>query len=147
MKRIGAQKASLVCMVIMGVFISILSGCGGGGGGTWTEPVTPSTVKVTSSVPANGAKDVFTNARIRATFSGAMDPASITSTTFTVQPSGPPLGQKVVGVVSYDAATRTATFTPPASNLAASTTYTATITTGTKDPAGNPLAKIGRAHV
>jgi hypothetical protein len=45
----------------------------------------------------------------------------------------------VTGTVTYDAPTKTATLTPSA-NLASSTTYTATITIGVEDAAGNPLA-------
>ena len=83
MKRFGEQKAYLVCMVIMSVFISILSGCSGGGGGVWNEPV--SSVTVTSTVPVNAAASVAINSKITATFSGVMDPATIISpaTSFT----------------------------------------------------------------
>jgi hypothetical protein len=59
-----------------------------------------------------------------------MDNATITTSTFT-------LGG-VAGTVSYNAGTRTATF-DPTSNLAYGRTYTATITTGAKDLAGNSL--------
>jgi hypothetical protein len=45
----------------------------------------------------------------------------------------------VTGTVAYDASTRIARFTPT-NALAASTAYTATITTGAKDAAGNALA-------
>jgi hypothetical protein len=133
MKRFGAQKAYLVCMVIMSVFISILSGCGGGGGGTWTEPVTASSVTVTSTDPANGETGVFLNTAISATFSGTVDSASLTTTTFTVKQ-----GTTVIpGTVTYTPIT--AVFSPT-NILAANTEYTATITTGVKDSAGNALA-------
>lgn len=62
-----------------------------------------------------------------------MNPLTITAATFTLKRGLTP----VSGAVSY--AGVTATFTP-AVNLAASTTYTATITTGAKDLAGNALA-------
>jgi len=45
----------------------------------------------------------------------------------------------VAGTVSYNAATREATFTPTAS-LTANTNYTATVSTGAKDAGGNPIA-------
>jgi hypothetical protein len=70
-----------------------------------------------------------------------MDPASITTTTFTVQASGLPLGAPIGGTVSYNVANKTATFKPPVSNLAPDTFYTATITTGTRNSAGKALAK------
>jgi hypothetical protein len=73
-----------------------------------------------------------------ATFSAAMNPATINSTTFTLTaPGTPPVA--VAGTVSYDAASDAATFTPT-SPLALNTLYTATITTGAQDLAGDPLA-------
>src|SRR5476649_2781468 len=85
MKRFGAQTGYLVFMLIVGVFISILPGCGGGGGGHWNEPVTTSSVTVTSTDPANGETGVFRNAAISATFSGAVDSVSLTTATFSVK--------------------------------------------------------------
>jgi len=93
--------------------------------------MTPPTVSFT--VPANAAAGVPINQKVSATFSEAMDPATITTAMFTLQ-----LGATAVaGTVSYIGATGTFT---PSSNLAANTTYTATITTGAKDLAGNALA-------
>jgi hypothetical protein len=67
-----------------------------------------------------------------------MNPATINSTTFTVTaPGTPPVA--VAGTVSYDAASAAATFTPT-SPLALNTLYTATITMGAQDIAGDPLA-------
>jgi len=102
---------------------------------SWTtvEETTPPTVA--STVPVDLATGVAINATVNATFSEAMDPATITISTFTLAVQG---GASVTGAVGYNALTRTATFTP-AGNLA-SATYTATITTGVKDPAGNALA-------
>ena len=60
-----------------------------------------------------------------------MDPSSLNQTTFTVSNGG-----AVAGTVSYSGTT--ATFTPTAA-LTASTLYTATITTGATDAAGNAL--------
>ena len=103
----------------------ILSGCGGGGG-TDTLPGAPT---VLSTSPSNTATGVAVNSTITATFSTAMLPSSITPTTFTVM--------GVTGTVAYSGTT--ATFTP-STNLASATTFTAKITTGAKDSAGNPLA-------
>lgn len=93
---------------------------------------TPPTVSSTS--PVNNATGVLTTAIITAKFSEAIDPATITSTTFGVSAGGVP----VTGTVDYNAATFTATFTPTV--LSYATTYTATITTGVKDLAGNAMA-------
>src|SRR2546427_5059356 len=62
-----------------------------------------------------------------------MDPLTITPVTFTLKQGT----KAVTGTVSY--AGVTATFTP-AGNLAPLTVYTATVTTGARDLAGNALA-------
>ncbi|MGA2743271.1 MAG: Ig-like domain-containing protein [Candidatus Sulfotelmatobacter sp.] len=91
-----------------------------------------------SIAPAIGATGICQNTLVVATFSAAMSPSTINSTTFTLTaPGTPPVA--VAGTVSYDAASDAATFTP-ASPLALNTLYTATITTGVQDLAGNPLA-------
>ena len=95
--------------------------------------ITPPTVISTN--PANTATGVPLNQKVTATFSEAMNPAMIGTTTFTLMQGATP----VSGAVTYIAAGTTATFTPT-SNLATSTIYTATITTGVTDLAGNHLA-------
>jgi len=90
---------------------------------------------ITLENPADLAIGVALNASVNATFSEAMDPASIT---FTVQTFGPPLGAALGGVVSYDSQTNIATFTPT-SNLTANTKYQTTVATA-NDLSGNPLA-------
>jgi hypothetical protein len=96
--------------------------------------VVPPTVVLTD--PANGATNVPLNQIVSATFSKAMDPATINSATFKLTGLG---GTAVSGLVAYGAIGNTLTFTPT-SSLAPSTLFTATITTGAKDLAGNPLA-------
>jgi Bacterial Ig-like domain/Fibronectin type III domain len=91
---------------------------------------TPPTVSSTS--PANSVTGVPINTAINATFSEAMDPASITTATFTLKAGSTSIG----GTVSYSGTT--ATFTP-SSFLAYNTTFTATITTGVRDLAGNAM--------
>jgi hypothetical protein len=72
-----------------------------------------------------------------ATFSEAMNPTTINTTTFTLTSGAPPIA--VAGAVTYDVPSHVATFTPT-NPLALSTLYTATITTGAQDLFGNPLA-------
>ena len=74
-----------------------------------------------------------------ATFTEAMDPLTITTATFGL--SGPG-DTAVAGTVSYDPGNFIATFTPTAS-LAASTSYTATVTAEATDLSGNPLGTTG----
>ncbi len=83
---------------------------------------------VISTIPASGATAVPTNQIITATFSAAMDPATITASgTFTVTGAA---NAAVLGSVSYVGLT--ATFTPT-SALPANTQFTATISTAAKD--------------
>jgi hypothetical protein len=83
--------------------------------------------------PLNNAINVARNKIVSLTFSEAMDPSTISATTFTVKQGT----TAVAGVVNYSGTT--ATFTA-ANSYAASMSYTATITTGAKDLAGNALA-------
>jgi hypothetical protein len=91
---------------------------------------------VTSTIPADLATDVPLNQAVSATFSKAMNPATINGATFTLTGPGT---TAVSGLVAYAAVGNTLIFTP-AANLAPSTLFTATITTGTTDLAGNALA-------
>src|SRR5205814_1537263 len=88
---------------------------------------------VSATVPANAATGVSISGNVAATFSEAMNPSTITPGTFTLKRGT----TAVAGTVSY--AGVTATFTP-ASALAPLTTFTATVTTGARDLAGNALA-------
>ena len=90
---------------------------------------------VTATSPANVGLNVPINSKVTATFSAAMDPASLTTTTFAVKQGG----TSVAGAVTLDAATNTATFTPTAP-LTFSLVYTSTISTGAKDLGGTALA-------
>src|SRR5271168_5190775 len=109
------------------------AGVGLGANFVWTFTTAPPPT-VVSTVPTNGATAVPVNTPITATFSEAMNAATITAATFTVTGPG---ATPVPGAVTY--AGTTATFTPNAI-LANSTPFTATITTGAKDPTGAPLA-------
>ena len=98
---------------------------------------TPPTVTAIS--PANGSTVCLTTT-VSATFSEAMDAASINTTTFRVTDAG----VAVAGSVSYDAATRVASFVATAAaGFAPSRSFVVTIVSGAagvKDLAGNPLA-------
>lgn len=100
-------------------------------------PITPvgdvTAPVVNSNGPSNASINVIRNPMVTATFSEAMMASTINAATFTVNDGVNP----VSGVVSY--AGTTAQFAP-AGQLAANTTFTATISTGAKDLAGNALA-------
>ena len=107
---------------------------------TFTTAALPIVVPptVVSTIPLDLATDVPLNQVVSATFSKAMNPATISSATFTLTaPGTPPVA--VPGLVAYAAVGNTLTFTPTA-NLAPSTLFTATITTGAQDLTGTPLA-------
>ena len=95
--------------------------------------------ELVSTVPANGATAVPLNQAVSATFSKAMNPLTITTGTFQLTGPG---ATAIAGTVSYDAINFIATFTPTAL-LTASTAYTATVTNGATDLAGNPLGTTG----
>lgn len=88
---------------------------------------------VVSVTPVSNATSVAVNGKPSATFSEAMNSSTITSSTFTLKQGT----TSVAGTVSYSGTT--ATFTPSAA-LTGNTVYTATVTTGAKDAAGNAIA-------
>jgi hypothetical protein len=96
---------------------------------------TPPTV--TSVSPANGATGVSSGTTVTATFSEAINASTVTGSTFQLRDAG----NNLVGA-SVSTSGNQITLTPAVS-LAASTTYTVTITggaSGVKDLAGNALA-------
>jgi hypothetical protein len=106
---------------------------------TTTAPADTTAPTITARAPVAGATGVAASSTVSATFSEAMAPASISTSTFELRSSTNVL---VSATVSYNASTNTAVLTPGAA-LAAGATYTATVkggATGVKDLAGNPLA-------
>ncbi|MGM0594067.1 MAG: ice-binding family protein [Pseudomonadota bacterium] len=102
--------------------------------GTATDDASPT---VSSTEPADNTTDFYLNRNITATFSESLNPATVDASSFTVEETTS--GTVVAGVVSYNDAVMQATFNPD-SNLSASVDYTATLTTGVEDLAGNALA-------
>ena len=97
--------------------------------------VTPPTVAV---VPVEGASSVAVDSTIVWTFSEAIQVGSVNSTSFYLIENGTGL---VVGTLTQSLDKMEITFTP-ASNLTASTSFTAFATTGIKDLNGNALASM-----
>jgi Ice-binding-like/Bacterial Ig-like domain len=129
MRKVMISKFPAVATISIFAFLFILliAGCG--------REQAPATLPLVVTVtPANGATAVPVSSLLTATFNKAMNPTSINTSTFTV---AGPAGAPVTGTVTYSGTT--ATFTP-ATMLAASSMYTATITTGAKDSAGDALA-------
>ncbi|MBD1538167.1 Ig-like domain-containing protein [Arthrobacter sp. S13_S34] len=125
-KEAGSTTAPKLVLTLSG------SGGGGGGGGDTTAPV------VSGTSPAGGATGVAVSTNVTATFSEAMNTSTIDTNTFTLKTGT----TTVTGAVSLNSTGNTATLNP-GTDLAAGTTYTATIkggSTGAKDAAGNALA-------
>lgn len=128
-------------MIILTILLAaaVLSGCGGDYngpklGGTTTIDVTPPYIISTS--PTNSATNVSLTATISVTFSEPMDTTTVTTGTFTL--TGGPI--TVTGISWFGTTRAILNYT---GSLAAATTYTATMTTGPTDQAGNPLL-VGR---
>ncbi len=126
------------------VLLAALAGCGGGGGGGGSAgsgnggnsgPPDTTAPTVAQMSPGEDASGVGTNGRLTVTFSEAMSPAAINAANFRLT-SGV---DAVPGTVTFDAANNIAVF-QSTSTLAPDTRYTATMVTGIKDVAGNPLA-------
>lgn len=141
------------------VLLACLGGCGGGaggpggganagnGGGSGPPDLIPPSVSAMS--PGEDSSGMGPNSRPTATLSEAMipevitavDPATHTPANFRLTDGTTTNGiiNSVSGTVSYDVTNHIAVFAP-ATPLGPGTRYTATIITGVKDLAGNPLA-------
>jgi len=97
------------------------------------ESADSTTPTVLSNTPVDNATGAA-NGRISATFSEAMDPTSLTSSTFTLTS-----GTAIPGTVIYTSANSTAVFWP-AAQLERAGSFTATITTGAISALGVALA-------
>jgi len=107
-----------------------LAACGGGGGsGDTTAPT------VSSHNPASGATSVAVDAAVDATFSEKV--TGVTTSTFTLTPSG---GSALTGTsVNHNSGNNESLSHP---NLQTNTKYTATLTGGITDSAGNALSPV-----
>jgi hypothetical protein len=103
---------------------------------TAVESVHPT---VTLTDPANSTTGVVISSSVKATFSEAMDPSTISTATFTLTKTATP-GTLITGTVTYNSVTNIATFKPSIS-LDANTDYTATITTVATNLAGIHLVE------
>ena len=113
--------------------VSATNAVGTGSASSPSNAVTPAVPPaVTSVTPASGATGVAVSAAPTATFSQAVTPSTVS---FTVVDSS---GNNVAGSVSFNAADTVATFTPT-NPLAASVTYTATVS-GAQNASGTSMS-------
>jgi hypothetical protein len=101
---------------------------------TFTTELDTTAPTVTGTSPANNATGVTVGSAVTVTFSEQMDATTLTGTTFTLKTTAGNIA--VAGTVSPLG--NVVTFTPTGA-LTANTNYTATVTTGAKDVAGNTL--------
>ncbi len=104
---------------------------------TWTFLTGPAPA-VTARTPGVNATGVGRTANITATFSEAMQAATMTAANATVRLGTTATGTLISSAVSYNATTRVLTINPGVT-LAANTVYTVRLSTGIRDAAGNPL--------
>tara|TARA_R110002124_G_scaffold109723_3_gene263130 strand:+ start:3772 stop:5187 length:1416 start_codon:yes stop_codon:yes gene_type:complete len=114
------------------IFLAVfIGGCKDSGTGADDSDTQAPAVMTTS--PTIDAVDIAHNINITITFSEEMDASTINATTFTLKQGT----ASIAGAVTYSSSI--ATFAP-SSLLEENLVYTATITTGAKDLAGNSLA-------
>jgi hypothetical protein len=101
-----------------------------------TTPTPSTSPTVWCTHPADGAIRVPHYTGIFVSFNRAMDPTTITSSTFLL--SGPN-NTLVPGEITYPASGTGTVFFSPSINLSLSTTYKVTLTSEIKDLEGNPL--------
>lgn len=150
---------------IPALLVTLATGCGSGadtGTGATAAPnllAASAAVKgtapvITSTHPANnasnvptsskGSNNVLTGTAVTASFSVAMDPATVRSAAstkkpaFTLQKTNGPIEP---GTVVMNAANTVATFTPVASALSPNTSYTASVNTTVKSAGGVKMSK------
>jgi hypothetical protein len=92
--------------------------------------------KVTATSPAKGATGVGRRANVTATFSEAMDAATINGTSFKLFKAG--TTNRVGAAVTYNATNQKAVLNPN-NDLRAGTKYKAVVNSSATDLAGNPL--------
>ncbi len=96
---------------------------------------------ISSTIPADASTDVPVGSPISLTFTEAMDPITVTTDTLTLHTGGSDIRGTILINTSKTGSSRLssiATF-KPYGDLAPYTTYTAKITAGAKDLAGNTL--------
>lgn len=138
MNKIQTYTKSLIALFIV-MLAASLSACldGSSNNGNSTTTVIDSKLTVTATGPVADAVGVATNSLVTATFSEAMNAATLNSSSFSV---GVPGASAMTGNVTLNAATNTAIFKVSGGDFTASTAYTATITSAAESADGKSLA-------
>jgi hypothetical protein len=128
MERIASRSRRLMGFLVALLLPAVMAGCADSNGG-----ITPAAPTVTLTSPARGVANVPIDRGITASFSAAMNPATISTTTITLRAFNS--AAAISGTVTLDATSHIATF-KPAVSLQPNTPYLATVTSGVKDTAG-----------
>jgi len=121
---------------------AVVPGAAGSAGAAATNPTVgssnPGSGTTNVATSSTGRTNVVTGTQLNATFTQAMNPATLVSpaTTFTLMVTN---GANVPGTVTMNSANTVATFTPTATALSPNTSYTATITTAATNAGGTPM--------
>lgn len=131
------QYSNLTLFSMLFMLTIFAAGCGNSDNNTAivADTIAPT---VTTANPADGTTNVAYNKNITALFSEELDSNTVTTTTFTLTTTADP-ATLIAGAVSY--ANKTMVFNPTV-DLIASIPYTATISTGIKDLAGNAMTAV-----
>jgi hypothetical protein len=130
----NGSPAAYAVGTVKGVAYAFVPGVAGTYQVTFATDTTPPTVSTVS--PTNNATNVPTTAAVTVTFSEAVAPATLTTSTLELRD---PTNAPVAATVTYNAATLTATLTPNV-GLQANTAYTVTVRGGVADPRVTDLA-------
>ena len=141
----GSSGNGSVVVGPVGPGATAIPGAAGTANAAATDPTVSSSSPTNNaiSVPTSTSSPAVTGTLVTATFSQAMDPATINSApagtllTFTLKETT--AGTNVPGTVAMNAAKTIATFTPTAAALTPNTSYTATVTTAAKNAGGTAM--------
>ena len=134
-----ANLATFPTRLLSAVLVAFVAACGGGLDPILGSPLVGIAPTVTATSPAASTPavtGVAVNSRVTATFSKPMNPATLTTSSFTL---ACPAGTPIAAAVSYDSPSRVATLTPAVA-LPPNTSCVATVTTAAQDSTGIALA-------
>lgn len=129
--RVARSSAWLLSSLTL---LAVVAACGGSG--TAKTGLDAKSPVVASVSPPDPYTAIALDANVQATFSESVEPSAVNRDTFTLVRAGSL--ESVAALVSYDATARRATLDPTA-DLEPTAVYSARLTTGVTDTAGNPM--------
>jgi hypothetical protein len=132
--EIGSTSVPYTITMIKGYDYALFTAANGSYTASYDQDTTAPTIA--SHTPVDNATNVAANSNVTVTFSEAMDPTTITGTTFSLQADGD--SSNGAASVAYDAASMMATLIPNAP-LSYSTLYHVTVSGSVNDISNNML--------